>query len=105
MLNIAIVDDEQVHRDILVRYIEEWKERKRCEAEAETLASTEAFYFAWCGQQQYDVLFLDIMMGGLEEREAFCCAGYRPCSGRAASRAAFSFQRRGQAALFSRCPE
>ncbi|WP_300847051.1 hypothetical protein [uncultured Acetatifactor sp.] len=64
MLNIAIVDDEQVHRDILVRYIEEWKERERCEAEAETFASGEAFYFAWCGQQRYDVLFLDIMMGG-----------------------------------------
>ena len=40
-----------------------------------------------------------------EERKAFCCAGCRPCSGRAASRAAFSFQRRGQGALFSRCPE
>lgn len=66
MLNIAIVDDEQVHRDILVRYIEEWKERERCEAEAETFDSGEAFYFAWCGQQRYDVLFLDIMMGGAD---------------------------------------
>lgn len=66
MLNIAVVDDEQVHRDILVKYIEEWKERERCDVRTETFAGSEAFYFAWCGDQRYDVLFLDIMMGGAD---------------------------------------
>lgn len=29
MLHIAIVDDEQTHRDILTKYIEEWRARDR----------------------------------------------------------------------------
>ncbi|WP_300847062.1 LytTR family DNA-binding domain-containing protein [uncultured Acetatifactor sp.] len=66
MLSIAIVDDEQVHRDILTKYIEEWKAKERLEAEVETFASGEAFYFAWSGEQRYDVLFLDIMMGATD---------------------------------------
>ena len=28
MLHIAIVDDEQPHRDILTKYIEEWRARE-----------------------------------------------------------------------------
>ncbi len=66
MLSIAIVDDEQVHRDILTKYIEEWKAREELEAEVETFASGEAFDFAWSGEQRYDVLFLDIMMGATD---------------------------------------
>lgn len=66
MLSIAIVDDEQVHRDILTKYIEEWKAREKLEAEVETFASGEAFDFAWSGEQRYDVLFLDIMMGATD---------------------------------------
>ena len=30
MFSIAVVDDEQVHRDILVKYIEEWKKAQGC---------------------------------------------------------------------------
>ncbi len=66
MLNIAVVDDEQAHRDILVKYIEEWIERQHCDAQAQAFPSSESFYFAWCGDQRYDVLFLDIMMGGAD---------------------------------------
>lgn len=66
MLHIAIVDDEQTHRDILTKYIEEWRAREGMEAEVEAFTSSEAFYFAWCGQQCCDVLFLDIMMGGAD---------------------------------------
>lgn len=66
MLSIAIVDDEQVHRDILARYIEEWKAKEGLEAEVETFSGSEAFCFAWSGKQRYDVLFLDIMMEGVD---------------------------------------
>ena len=64
MLNIAVVDDEQVHRDILMKYIEEWKAREGVEAQVEDFPSGEAFYFSWCGDQRWDVLFLDICMEG-----------------------------------------
>lgn len=62
MLYIAVVDDEQTHRDILVRYIEEWKRDTHREIKVESYDSGEAFYFAWCEEQRCDVLFLDIMM-------------------------------------------
>lgn len=64
MLNIAVVDDEQVHRDILIKYIEEWKSREHLDVKVESFESSEAFYFMWCENQYFDVLFLDIMMGG-----------------------------------------
>lgn len=66
MLRIAVVDDEQVHRDILVRYIEEWRAQGHPEVKAQVFDSSEAFYFEWCENQAYDVLFLDIMMSGTD---------------------------------------
>lgn len=65
MLHIAVVDDEQMHREILLKYVREWKERLGVSAEIKAFPGTEAFYFAWCEDQRWDVLFLDIMM---EER-------------------------------------
>ena len=62
MLYIAVVDDEKTHRDILVRYVEEWKRDTHREIEVKSYDSGEAFYFAWCEDQRCDVLFLDIMM-------------------------------------------
>lgn len=66
MLHIAIVDDEQVHRDILSQYIWEWKAKERLDISLETFDSSEAFYFMWCGDQRCDVVFLDIMMEGAD---------------------------------------
>lgn len=63
MLNIAVVDDEQVHRDILTKYISEWKETNFPDMNIEHYDSAEAFYFAWCGDQSCDIVFLDIVMG------------------------------------------
>ena len=62
MLNIAVVDDEQSHRNILSKYIDEWKHQKHLNVNLETFESGEAFYFMWCQDQHCDVLFLDIMM-------------------------------------------
>lgn len=62
MLNIAVVDDEQVHRNILTKYVEEWKNHKRLNIHLETFDSGEAFYFKWCQEQYCDVVFLDILM-------------------------------------------
>lgn len=64
MLHIAIVDDEQAHRDILSKYVEEWAARERADADIRTYPSGEAFCFAWCDDQSCDVVFLDIMMRG-----------------------------------------
>lgn len=64
MLHIAIVDDEQPHRDVLSKYIREWAHRERADVDIRTYPNGEAFYFAWSGSQDCDVVFLDIMMGG-----------------------------------------
>lgn len=64
MLNIAVVDDEEIHRDILKKYIREWRNREGIEAQVEEFPSGESFYFSWCEDQRCDVLFLDICMEG-----------------------------------------
>ena len=64
MLHIAIVDDEQMHRDILSKYIREWAANERIDADIRTYTNGEAFYFAWSDGQSCDVVFLDIMMSG-----------------------------------------
>lgn len=64
MLNIAVVDDEKAHRDILRKYIGEWKDREGIEGRVEDFPSGKAFYFSWCADQSWDVLFLDICMEG-----------------------------------------
>ena len=66
MFRIAVVEDEQIHRDILVKYIAEWKRHKAVDAEVETFHSSDAFYFTWCEDQRFDVLFLDICMEGTD---------------------------------------
>lgn len=65
MLNIAVVDDEKAHRDILCKYIEEWRDRNKAETEVKTFVSSEAFFFEWSENERYDVLFLDVMMTGI----------------------------------------
>lgn len=62
MLYIAVVDDEMAHREILRKYIQEWRDREGIEAQVESFPSGEAFYFSWCEDQCWDVLFLDICM-------------------------------------------
>lgn len=69
MLSIAVVDDEKVHCDILCKYIEEWKDRSKAETEVRTFVSSEQFFFDWCENERYDVLFLDIMMTGITGME------------------------------------
>lgn len=64
MLEIAVIDDEPLHRELLVKYITEWRAHACRDLHVETFPSCEAFYFAWCGNEKWDVLFLDIMMDG-----------------------------------------
>ncbi len=66
MFSIAVVDDEPLHRDLLTGYIKEWSRREQLPLAVETFASSEAFYFSWCEDQRFDVLFLDIMMKGTD---------------------------------------
>ena len=65
MLYIAVVDDEQTHRELLAEYIEQWKTKRKIEAAVTSFASSEQFFFEWCENEQYDILFLDIMMSGI----------------------------------------
>ena len=66
MFSIAVVEDEPLHRDLLTGYIREWGRREQLPLTVETFAGSEAFYFSWCENQRFDVLFLDIMMKGTD---------------------------------------
>ncbi len=62
-MRVAIIEDERVHRDLLVSFIEEWGSGKRIEIEE--FGSAEEFLFCFEGDNDFDVLFIDIQMSGM----------------------------------------
>lgn len=64
-LKIAVVEDEKVHADILIRYLEAWLKENQVDFRIRAFPDAAAFLFAWEQDQARDALFLDIQMPGL----------------------------------------
>lgn len=62
-MRIAICDDEESQRILLVHYVEEWAGIRHITAKTETFAGSEHFLFAWEEDQAFDLLILDVEMG------------------------------------------
>lgn len=62
-MRIAICDDEEAQRNLLVRYVHEWSEMRQIPAQIETYANGEGFWFIWEEEKNFDLLILDIEMG------------------------------------------
>lgn len=63
-MRIAVIEDEQVHRELLASYIERWGNDRKATVSLTTFADAESFLFQW-DDTVYDALFVDIQMAGM----------------------------------------
>ncbi len=64
-LNIAIVEDESSHAEVLQQYIRGWEKKNHKECRFYQFSDAESFLFEWAENKDWDVLFLDIQMPGM----------------------------------------
>lgn len=65
-MKIAVIEDEKPHRDLLVRYLEEWRGETDRAVTVEAFGTAESFWFRYEEGRDFDVLFLDIQMPGMD---------------------------------------
>ncbi len=61
-MKIAIIEDEQLHADLLAAYLRTWAEKNGERPDISAFPSAETFLFAWQEEKDFDVLFIDIQM-------------------------------------------
>lgn len=66
MLNIAIVEDNNTHAQLLKSYISEWTQNRHIQCTVSIFISAESFLFEWAENKVWDALFLDIQMSGID---------------------------------------
>ncbi len=68
-MKIAVIEDEKAHRDLLVRYLEKWCVEQGRQVTVEEFVSGEAFWFRYEETGDFDLLFIDIQMPGMNGME------------------------------------
>lgn len=69
MLHIAIIEDEQIHTKLLSGYLSEWSKGHGQEVTIREFPGAESFLFIWAETKDFDVLFVDIQMAGMNGME------------------------------------
>lgn len=64
-INIAIVEDEKAHADVLSLFLETWMQERNIVYCIRKFTSAAAFLFEWEQNQAWNALFFDIQMPGL----------------------------------------
>lgn len=67
-MRIAIIEDEQVHRELLDTYIRKWGIDTKVTLTIQHYENAESFLFQW-EDMDFDVLFVDIQMSGMNGME------------------------------------
>lgn len=65
MLHIAIIEDEQIHTELLAGYLSAWGRERGQDVSIREFTSAERFLFIWEEMKDFDVLFVDIQMAGM----------------------------------------
>lgn len=61
-MRIAIIEDEQIHINLLTTYLQAWGSEKEIFLDIHTFPSAESFLFTWEETNDFDILFVDIQM-------------------------------------------
>lgn len=67
-MRIAIIEDEQLHSDLLVSYIKKWADIRKINSKniiINNYENAEQFLFDYDDEKSFDVLFVDIQMSGM----------------------------------------
>lgn len=64
-MRIAVCDDEEAQRKLIINYLQEWAKGRDRIIDALPFSSAENFWFCWEDDKSFDLLILDIEMGGL----------------------------------------
>lgn len=68
-VRIAIVEDEALHADLLLQYIESWQRRQdMVKLHVRRYCHSAEFFFSW-EEESFEMIFLDIQMPGLNGME------------------------------------
>lgn len=68
-MKIAVIEDEKPHRDLLVAYLEDWGAKQGRATEISSFDSADSFWFSCEDRSDFDILFLDIQMEGMDGME------------------------------------
>ena len=68
-MKLAIIEDEQVHMELLAGYLEAWSADREVTLNIIPFASAEAFLFSWEEERDFDAIFVDIQMGQMNGME------------------------------------
>ncbi|MCM1184884.1 MAG: LytTR family DNA-binding domain-containing protein [Roseburia sp.] len=61
-MRIAIIEDEELHKELLEEYLRQWSAEKEAAIEIQAFPSAESFLFVWEDANDFDILFVDIQM-------------------------------------------
>ncbi len=64
-MHIAVCDDEEVQRKLIIKYLREWAKAQDKLIEITEFSSGEGLLFRWEDEKGFDLLILDIEMGSL----------------------------------------
>ena len=67
-MRIAIIEDEQLHSDLLISYIKKWADIRKISSKniiINNYENAEQFLFDYDDEKSFDVLFVDIQMSGM----------------------------------------
>ena len=68
-MKIAVIEDEKPHRDLLVHYLNQWSRGQERSVTVEAFESGEGFWFWYEAERDFDVIFVDIQMSGMNGME------------------------------------
>lgn len=68
-MKLAIIEGEEVHTELLTRYVKAWGKDRNISVVITSFPSTESFLSMWEGSRDFDVLFVDMQAEGTDGTE------------------------------------